>query len=267
MVHKILIAVKTYPTLSTKYEESVCTAGFTEKGEFIRIYPIPFRNLPYSNQYKKYDWIEIELKKNTSDYRPESFQPIKLDAEIKIVGHLDTSSNWLRRKDIVLRHVKNDITSLIAEAKDKTKYTSLAVFKPKDIIGFTTTSCSREWNLKKSRILEQENLFETRGKIIRKLPHKFFFKFTDNNSKIRNMMIEDWEIGQLFWKCLERRNGNEKMAIKDVRTKYFDDLAKTKDLYLFLGTTRQHHLTSRNPFMIIGLFYPKKEPLNLFDKS
>jgi hypothetical protein len=33
----ILIAVKTYPTLSEKYDELVCTAGFKEDGTWIRI--------------------------------------------------------------------------------------------------------------------------------------------------------------------------------------------------------------------------------------
>ena len=49
---KILIAVKTYPTLSGKYDELVCTAGFKEDGSWIRIYPIPFRKLEHSSQYK-----------------------------------------------------------------------------------------------------------------------------------------------------------------------------------------------------------------------
>jgi hypothetical protein len=265
LVHKVLITVKTYPTLSSKYEESVCTAGFTENGNFIRIYPIPFRKLPYENQYKKYDFIEIDLKKNESDFRPESYEPTKLNVKIKPLGHLDTARNWLKRKEIVLTHIRKDIKTLIKEAKDKEKYTSLAVFKPKEVLDFSVTSSSRVWDAKKTKILEQENLFEKRSKIIRKLPYKFLFKFTDKNNTVCNLMIEDWEIGQLYWKCLDRRSGNEEKAISDVREKYYNDLAKTKDLYFFLGTTRQHHLTSRNPFMIIGLFYPKKEPLTLFE--
>ena len=56
---KVLIAVKTYPTLSAKYDELVCTAGFREDGTWIRVYPIPFRKLDYASQYKKYDWIEL----------------------------------------------------------------------------------------------------------------------------------------------------------------------------------------------------------------
>ena len=42
---RILITVKTYPTLSKKYAELVCTAGVNETGEWRRIYPVPFRQL------------------------------------------------------------------------------------------------------------------------------------------------------------------------------------------------------------------------------
>lgn len=39
---KVLITVKTYPAISSKYDELVCTAGFREDGTWIRIYPIQF---------------------------------------------------------------------------------------------------------------------------------------------------------------------------------------------------------------------------------
>ncbi|MDA3800374.1 MAG: hypothetical protein PF692_15015, partial [Kiritimatiellae bacterium] len=69
---KVLITVKTYPTVSTKYDELVCTAGVKENGEWIRIYPIPFRKLDYTQKYSKYQWVEMDLVKNDSDFRPES---------------------------------------------------------------------------------------------------------------------------------------------------------------------------------------------------
>jgi hypothetical protein len=71
-------------------------------------------------------------------------------------------------------------------------------------------------------------------------------------------MIEDWETGQLFWRQLEKYQ-NEEKAIADVRKKYFDDFAKTKDLHFFLGTTQAFHFQSHNPFIIIGTFQPKVE--------
>ena len=73
------------------------------------------------------------------------------------------------------------------------------------------------------------------------------------------MMNEDWELGALFWKCLKRHNGDEVRACEDVKRKYLDEFVMTKDLYFFLGTTRRHHLKARNPFIIIGTFYPQKE--------
>ena len=43
-----------------------------------------------------------------------------------------------------------------------------------------------------------------------------------------------------------------------VRQKYLEEFIETKDIYLFLGTTRKNHYVSRNPFVIIGVFYPPK---------
>jgi len=40
---RVLITVKTYPTLSSTYGELVCTAGIMEStGELLRIYPIKY---------------------------------------------------------------------------------------------------------------------------------------------------------------------------------------------------------------------------------
>ena len=258
---KVLIAVKTYPSISAKYDELVCTAGFREDGTWITIYPIPFRNKAYSEQYKKYDWIEVDLVKNTKDFRPESYRPNLHDSEIKIVGHLDTVNNWAERKQFVLGKIYYNLSELIAEAKEKNVCTSLAVFKPTKILDFKAESVEREWSQDKLESLKQFNLFDSsKGgefEVVRKLPYKFTFGLVDNQGKKSRMMIEDWEIGQLYWRCFAKHEGNEAKAVADVKAKYFDDFSKTKDLHLFLGTTKQHHYVSHNPFMIIGTFHPK----------
>ncbi|HWB28556.1 MAG TPA: hypothetical protein VG738_23950 [Chitinophagaceae bacterium] len=263
---KVLITVKTYPTISSKYEELVCTAGFKEDGSLIRIYPIQFRKKSYSEQYKKYDWIELDLIKNKSDFRPESFRPFSHDSEIKILAHVDTSNNWAERKKIVLGKIYYNLAELIAEAKDKNICTSLALFKPAKILDFTIEDAEREWDESKVAKLEAErlqfNLFkqpEDPFKVVQKLPYKFSYIFKDNQGKTSKLMIEDWEIGQLYWNCLLKHKGNELLAVTDVKRKYFDDFALDKDLYLYLGTSQVHHYVSHNPFMIIGTFHPKKE--------
>lgn len=263
---KVLVTVKTYPSISSKYEELVCTAGFLEDGSWVRIYPIQFRKKSYEQQYKKYDWIELDLVKNKSDFRPESYRPRSLDEEIKIINHLGTENNWAERKKFVLGKVYYNLTELISEAHNKEICTSLAVFKSTRILDFTIEEVEREWDKKKFAKLEAErlqgNLFqqpENPFKVVKKLPYKFSYVFEDNQGKRSKMMIEDWEIGQLYWNCLERHNGDELKAVKDVKKKYFDDFAKTKDLHFFLGTSQIHHFGTHNPFMIIGTFHPNKE--------
>jgi hypothetical protein len=261
---KVLIAVKTYPTLSSKYDELVCTAGFLEDGSWIRIYPIPFRKLEYDKQYSKYDWVEVELEKNNSDFRAESYKPKSIETAFNIVGHIGTDDCWRERKEIVLKNVFTNMTDLIAEAKNDKKYTSLAVFKPTEILDFVIENTEREWNKEKLDQLkanaQQLNLFqnsENPFEVVQKLPYKFSYKFISEDGKERTLMIEDWEIGALYWNSLKRHEGNESKACEDVKKKYFNDFAQTKDLYLFLGTTRVHHLRAPNPFVIIGTFHPK----------
>lgn len=263
---KILITVKTYPSISTKYKELVCTAGFLEDGSWIRLYPIKYRDKAYEEQYKKWQWIEIDIIKNKSDFRPESYRPKSEDVQINTLGVIETGKKdhgaWTerRKRTIDKNTIYRNKQTLINDAKNPDKHVSLATFKPAKITNFHIEAVEREWNSKKIAAMMQGNLFEPtidRKEVVRKLPYKFSYEFIDDKGVSSKLMIEDWEIGQLYWNCLRRHSGDESKACEDVRKKYMDDFAMTKDLYLFLGTTQAHHLTARNPFVIIGVFYPK----------
>lgn len=265
---KILIAVKTYPTLSEKYDELVCTAGFREDGSWIRIYPVPFRKLDYSNRYQKWQWITINVTKNTKDFRKESFRPTNIEDEIGMGEFVGTRNNWAERKQYVLKHVYYNMSKLIEEAKDPQKGTSLAVFKPKEIIDFVWKPCEREWDKKKLDAVianqAQQSLFDedaTREifKLAKKVPYEFSYVFTSEDGKERKLMVEDWELGMLFWNCLERANGDETIACQKVKERFYDDFVHNKDLYFFLGTIKKYHNVSQSPFIVIGTFYPPKE--------
>lgn len=228
---KVLISVKTYPSLSEKYDELVCTAGFLEDGTWIRIFPVPFRKLKYDSQYFKWQWIELDLVKNTSDFRPESFRPGDLDKEIMILDKVDTNHNWAIRKEITLKNVCTNLTELIGKAKDKTNKTSLAIVKPKEVFDFVWEKCEKEWPKKKLDTVyanrAQGSLFDLEEtkvifNVVQKLPYKFSYKFTTEDDIERTIMIEDWELGALFWNCLKKAYGNEEIACRQVREKYFD---------------------------------------------
>jgi len=261
---KVLITVKTYPTLSSTYGELVCTAGIREDGEWIRIYPMPFRRLKEYYKFEKYRWIELPLKKNTKDSRPESFKPVDLTS-IKTLDSMGTADKWFERKQFILENVScyDDIEEIISLAQKENKL-SLALFKPTELIDFYWENDQRDWDkvklnnvvakLKQGYLFEQEEFVED-FKIASKLPFKFKYKFCDINGKVCDLSIIDWEVGALFWNCL-RQYDDEQKALEKVRQKYWDDFTQKRDLYFYLGTTKQYHSWSNNPFTIIGTFTP-----------
>lgn len=151
---------------------------------------------------------------------------------------------------------------------------SLATLKPLKVLDLVIEEQKeRDWKPKWKEQLRQYNLFDLdeqgQGKIrkvIPKLPYKYSYVFTSEGDKTpRKLMIEDWELGALYWNCF-RRYGSETKANKLVKEKYFDEFT-SKDLYLFLGTTLQYQLVSSSPFLVVGVFFPPKpkndEPKNV----
>lgn len=265
---KVLITVTTYPLPSRSYDELVCTAGVLETGEWIRIYPVPLkflRGLRSNGKIEsfKYNWIELDLNKRTDDFRPESHSPASYGfADLETFGKIGTDSNWATRKKYCTVNVYTNLTKLIADSQ-KPKNVSLATFKPKEIIAFEIEDDAREWKDEWKEIRKQGDLFEQEKSpeiVIPKLPYKFYYRFKDEVGTESRLMIEDWEIGALYWNCLKAAEGIEKIALEKVREKYERDFLKEKDIYLFLGTTKEWHMRrAKNPFVIIGVFYPKKE--------
>lgn len=264
---RVYIVVKTYPTISPKYAELVCTAGVLEDGSWIRLYPIPFRKLDIEQKYKKYSWINIDVVRNTSDFRPETYRPYTLDT-IKIeVEPKQSTTPWGLRKEIIFKNkmIYTNLSELIVKAKSDG--TSLAIFKPTKILDFICEETEREWDNNKIKQLQAEsqqlNFFQTpeeierEFKVVNKVPYKFSYKFEDDSGRISKMMIEDWETGMLYFNCLKQARNNEKMAISKVREKYLIEFAKS-DLYFFFGTTKAFHNIAPNPFIIVGVFYPPK---------
>jgi hypothetical protein len=266
---RILITVKTYPTISRTYGELVCTAGVTEDGQWVRIYPVPFRKLDYNNRYKKYQWITADLEKNTKDFRPESHKLTNPNS-IVIGEIIPTDNNWELRRKYCLKQVHNSLTRLIEEAYDKSLTTSLATYKPDQLIDFEYVAADTSRHTEKARIeklkQDQLDLFSQLNENERlqdpdwynpvdAIPYKFFYRFRDADGKIRRLMIEDWEIFELYRNCLKRER-SEEAALEKVRCKYWDEF-RTKDLHFFLGTTLEfHRRRAPNPFIIIGVFYP-----------
>ncbi|RYE66218.1 MAG: hypothetical protein EOO81_11770, partial [Oxalobacteraceae bacterium] len=116
---RILILCKTYPSPSEKYAETSCVAGMTQSGEFIRLYPVPFRLIRDGQQFQKWQWISAQIRKAKKDHRRES-HTISVDT-ITLAGKpISTKNEWAARRDQLSKlSIFEDFAALEAVRKAK----------------------------------------------------------------------------------------------------------------------------------------------------
>lgn len=249
---KVLITVKTYPLPSRKTIEASCTAGITENGKWIRLFPLPFRYLEHEKQFKKYQWIEASVTK-ASDPRPESYK-VDLDS-IKPLGKpIPTYDNWKLRKEMVLPLESHSLCHL-QKTQDETGIT-LGLFKPRCINELIIEpEESPTWTEDELAALNQQSMFDRKYVApLEKIPFKFKYRFfcRDSNCGEHIISITDWEAGQAYRKF--RTQYGEKWETQ-FRKKFEYEMTYNFDAYFYVGTTRAH----KNTWIIIGIFYPHKE--------
>ncbi len=251
---KVLITVMTYPHPSKGYQEVICTAGITEAGEWIRLYPIDYRYQPEDRQFRKYQWIEVELEKPLAnkDNRPESFRP-NLDS-IQILGErLSTKNNWRERRDYIDPMPHRTIKEWKALHEDNK--TSLGIVRPKRVLDLEIRPAEEEeWKPQWQALFSQPRLFGPQQKPLSKLPFTFHYIFEcEDDDKPHTAMCTDWELGVLFLKEAEQFGPDE--ASKSIREKFLNVLCREdKDTRFFMGTT-----FPRNTWLVLGVFWPPKD--------
>jgi hypothetical protein len=258
---RLLIWGTTYPEFSKKHYETVCTGALDgDTGKLVRIYPITLRYM--QEPFRHYTWIEAEVERNESDFRPESFR-VKQDG-IRNLEHLDTKDGWKARSEWILRpgNVFPSVEALqAAELKD---HTSLGLVKPKAFKRFYARRKSpedlKEWDEHREAALKQRDLLvdaETKTKDLVFMPVQYRVVFTCDDTACKtehDFSILDWGIYVLSRKMYAQRGGSgaERAVIEKL-----EDLTnpETREPYLFLGNTKAH---SHN-FMAVGLYYPPRE--------
>ncbi|NQT14556.1 MAG: hypothetical protein HQ582_17500 [Planctomycetes bacterium] len=256
---EVLITVKTYPIPSAKYDELVCTAGVTETGDFVRLYPINFRDLPWGQQYQKYQWIRLKAEKNRRDVRKESYRPDSNTLEVVGEPIPANPGNWSKREHFVFPQKAQSMEDLYArQAQDQT---SLGIFRPKKVHDLVISPDDPEWKAKFREELKQRRMWEYRERtkeLPRKIPFKFHYRFECDDKRCNGkhrMMIEDWEVGALFWRSVDD-GATRHEAARKVRTKFLDEICSPhNDTHFFVGTTLAHP----NSWLVLGLFYPRRD--------
>ncbi|MGH9344014.1 MAG: hypothetical protein ACRD19_09665 [Terriglobia bacterium] len=258
-----LIVVRTYPTPAKKGVEVSCTAAITDNGEWLRLFPVPFRFLPSDQRFRKYQWVEVTVMK-ASDPRPESYK-LKVDG-IKILSDpLSTANGWKARKDVILP-LRAHCLCCLQRQRDEQGRPTLGLFQPKVIESLTIKAEHPAWTHSQLAILRQGHLFEKGPETeLEKIPFSFRYGFRcdDDACKGHKMICTDWEMGQ-SWRKWKAEYGDSWEA--KFRQRYETEMIKKYDTHFYVGTVHQHPST----WIIVGLFYPPRpEPtdLGLFSHS
>ena len=249
---RVLITVKAYPNPSKTYSETVCCAGIdVETLQWIRLYPIPYRDLDSSKKFKKYTIISVRCRKASDDHRIESYK-IDMDS-IEPISHLDTKQKWESRRKIVLHSVSTSFCSIL---EDTTENKSLGTFKPCDI-DFSWKKASLESEAKREACYAQLSFFDTKKEAIEQIPFDFYYQFICNGQPDcpgHKLPIIDWEIGQAYrdWRYKYK---TQELLLQKIRQRWLDLICSQKnDVYFYVGNMKRFH----NQFMVLGVFYPKK---------
>ena len=250
---KILITVKTYPHPSRGHLELVCTAGITESYEWVRLYPIDYRYRPRNQQFRKYQWIEVDLLPHGAgnDRRKESRRPIL--ESIQIIGEpLSRNKGWQARREILDKMPTHTVKQL--RDLHNMNQTSLGIVRPTKVLDLKIEPADPEWKPEWQTLYDQLRLFGPVQKPLRKIPYKFSYVFECKDSqKPHSAMIEDWELGTL-WLNEVARLGNEEQAALSVKRKFLGEMCSDeKDTLFFMGTVFPY-----NTWVVLGVFWPPK---------
>lgn len=255
---RVLITIKAPPNPSKKYQETNCCAGIDlETGNWLRLYPIPFRLLDYNKQFPKYSIISVNCQQPLRDKRMESY---KVDQEsIKILNQLGTENKWYERKKIILSALSPSFCKILEDVKINK---SLGIFKPTDIDFEIKKSVPKD-EQKRRAAYNQYRLFDKTLKPIEETPFSFYYKFKCQNCPrcpTHKLMIQDWELMEAYRRW-HNKYKNQTVLLSKIRQKWLNELCSpTKDTYFYVGNIWKRP----KQFMVLGVFYPPKSQPTLF---
>lgn len=257
---KILITVKTYPAPSTRHVETVCVAGVrldTPEPEWVRLYPIPFRKMAFSGQFKKYQLVDADIRhRGSHDPRPESYSPdLKT---IKLGDTVKSTDKWRRRSALLGGLVGATTTCELIRINRMTPMNepapSLGLVKP-EILDIRVKP-GRPWTskqLKKVKAAAEPDLFDTPLNELQPAPFMVKYRYRCESAGCRTHLqsVLDWELGAAGLDWEERYGDKTGDMIEQQWTKI---VGPEKDVHFFVGNQHQY----RHAFSVLGVWYPPK---------
>jgi len=261
---QVLIVARTYPTPALKGVEVSCTAGVSD-GQWIRLFPLPYRFLEEDQRFKKYQLIDVKVQKATNDVRPESYR-IFIDT-ITIKAEPLLSDNYWQARKQVLFPLKSPSLCHLVRQRNEHDFPTLGFFKPKLIRRLVIEDEDQPaWTDDQLQILGQGSLFDAHSQKredLEKIPFRFRYQFECDDSTCtgHTIICTDWEMGAAWWRW-SRQYGS--VWESKFRQRFEIEMIQKFDTHFVVGTVHGHPQT----WIIIGLFYPLQPQgtLGLFDE-
>jgi len=251
---KVFIVGKTYPNPSKRYRETTCIGGITDNGEWIRLYPVPFRHMNDQYKFRKYDWITVDAKNDKDVWnRRESHKIVY--TTIKIVEHVNAGSdkNWEKRNAIILPLLDENLEKLMEVRDNEHKSMGMIKVTKDNFNEIYTEERGIESDVDQITIdTIQKTLNGGTISPLEIFPFKFKLDFYCCGEKCNGHKIScfDWEMLELYRNM--RKKYDSDIAVNKVKEK-IEWMFDQRDVYLMLGTEYKY-----NNFIIGSIYYPPK---------
>ncbi len=255
--------VKATPVLTSRLEESMCVAAMTldEDPRWIRLHPVPFRDLDEDSQFSKYQEITLRAIRQ-HDRRPESWTPV--EGSITLGQTIGTEHAWSTRRNRVDGLGENTMCELWERNHSGSGpgTPSLSVVRTTEPPELTITERDpkqlRKWTELAEAISSQPSLFDDTTKKKPKIdvvPWRFRYKYRclASNCNGHDQTIVDWEAVALWRNVRYDSDWQDKMRQKFVSQLWASD----RDTVLFVGNQEQHPQS----FLVLGVFWPPDQPI------
>lgn len=249
---RVLILVKARPEPSTSYGDTVCVAGIRvdqEEYRWVRLYPIPFRSLEHYKQFKKYTFVNVPVIPAQGDFRSESYKPDRDNLEVEPGGPLTSPKQRMKYVEPMISELSMCDILEIARSSDNDKlYPSLAVIRPREILGLEIHPFPG-WNEKQRRAIENSarqgdlmDLLNDEPERIRLEEPRFAvhmkYLCQRETCSVHRQPFLDWELEAFTRRHAELPDAD---TVREIQNRWGNVLATEKKPVLYVGN--QHKAT------------------------
>jgi hypothetical protein len=252
---EILMTVKAYPNPQEDFGEAACTAGMTGDGRWLRVNPVPFRQLRKEQQFEKWTWIRASVRPG-GDNRPESH--VVQPESIQVVRKVGTGTNgdWATRNASIAPFMVDSVDALKRDADQGRR--TMAYLRPLEIRRFIIEPRKANevaWNEKQAAQLGRQTLFGPSVDPLERIPYRFYYEFVCQDAScttVHRMQVLDWEIHQSYRKWFVEYGADGWEAA--LRNRYEHEFLNERDLVFNLGNIAAH----QQSFCICAMHYPPR---------